>query len=857
MSYSNKTHVILIKGVVRTTEVSLVKKDVGSTTTYLVYYKRPQEKGKGRLYQYSLKDVTILAHPEVLDPRTHDVFYQGNKLDNVYIICRFKGDGLKYWTIGFADSREDLVCPDGIIITTPRMISGERSKSISRYLTWMAYLHGYDMRTDENIVLLGDQYDHLRRGQYAPLLEAYLNPTVFLNRKTPVCDTPLYPFCTNASQMEALENSLCHRISIIQGPPGTGKTETILSIVLNLVFYGKTVMVVAGSNSAAENVAEKLQQEQMGFLVAKLGRKSNKEAFINEQHTDNLCPSGWAGRSSDEPAMYSKIHQLSTALKDLFILDRQLHKAIEEGDQKTVLNLRKRLVKESYNEKKEELKATSLSLIRQQLFKRFGGDYRRQVYSLEDLGENSVVYESFKKDYPVVISTAYSATKSVAGQALFDYIVMDEASQIDVSTGALALSVAKNAVIVGDVKQLPHVIKADMRVVSEAIFNFCRIPAKYNYATHSFLQSVCDVFNDAPETLLREHYRCHPKIVRFFNREFYSNQLVAMTEDHGEKDVLVLRTTVAGYHAADFTNHREEEEIEDLKRDLGIDGSSASVGIIAPYNNQVRRIDDDEDIEEDIMVSTVHKFQGRQKDVIIISTVDNEYTNFTNDSNLFNVAVSRAKKQLILVTNGNENNSGAVKHLVDYIRESGGRSEGGKVKSLFDLIYPQYESQYKKYISAHPQISQREYAGQDAPSPAERIAFCFITDVLKDYPGLIVRFRYPLHELIPDTSGLDDEEDRFVHNKDSHVDFMIFERETMKPFLAIEIDGASYHIEGSFQGRRDKLKDGILEKYGIPMKRFRTKESINEVNIIKSLLLQIIHMPTHLLMTGIEGTVRD
>lgn len=427
------------------------------------------------------------------------------------------------------------------------------------------------MRTDENIVLLGDQYDHLRRGQYAPLLEAYLNPTVFLNRKTPVCDTPLYPFYTNASQMEALENSLCHRISIIQGPPGTGKTETILSIVLNLVFNGKTVMVVAGSNSAAENVAEKLQQEQMGFLVAKLGRKSNKEAFINEQHTDNLCPSGWAGRSSDEPAMNSKIHQLSTALKDLFILDRQLHKAIEEGDQKTVLNLRKRLVKESYNEKKEELKATSLSLIRQQLFKRFGGDYRRQVYSLEDLGENSVVYESFKKDYPVVISTAYSATKSVAGQALFDYIVMDEASQI-----------------------------------------------------------------------------------------------------------------------------------------------------------------------------------------------------------------------------------------------------------------------------------------------AERIAICFITDVLKDYRGLIVRFRYPLHKLIPDTSGLDDEEEvRFVHNKDSHVDFMIFERKTMKPFLAIEIDGASYHIEGSFQGQRDKLKDGILEKYGIPMKRFRTKESINEVNILESLLLQIFHMPTHLLMTGIEGTVRD
>lgn len=834
MSYSNKTHVILIKGEVRTTEVSLVKEDSEYTGTYLVYYKRALEEGKGRLYQYSIQDIIILKNPIILDPRTHDVYYQGELVDNVYVICHFKDEGLDYWTVGFADSREDLVVPNGVIEVNHRPLSKRKSTRVLDYFTQMAYLHGYEMRTSENLILLGEQYNHIRRSEMAPLLEAYLNPVGFEVKKSPECDTPIFPFYSNASQFDAVARALSNRISIIQGPPGTGKTETILNIIVNLVLSGKSVMVVAGSNSATENIREKLNEEQMGFGVARLGRKSNKEDFIKTQQLDNLCPESWSSPELKETELYLQIRQLEAELKKLYELDRDLHISIEVGDQVKVGVLRRQLAEAFYDEKREKLKEFSISLAKKLLFKRFGDDYRRRTYTYDDLGENSACFDSFLKDYPIVLSTAFSAAKCVSASSLFDYVIMDEASQIDLATGTLALSVAKNAVIVGDVKQLPNVIKEDMKYVSQAIFNFFRIPSEYNYANLNFLQSICKVFANAPETLLREHYRCHPKIVRFFNREFYSNQLVAMTEDHGEKDVLVLRTTVAGYHAADFTNHREEEEIEDLKRDLGIDGSSASVGIIAPYNNQVRRIDDDEDIEEDIMVSTVHKFQGRQKDVIIISTVDNEYTNFTNDSNLVNVAVSRAKKQLILVTNGNENNSGTVKHLVDYIRESGGRSERGKVKSLFDLIYPQYESQYKKYISAHPQISKREYAGQDAPSPAERIAFCFITDVLKDYPGLIVRFRYPLHELILDTSGLDDEEEvRFVQNKDSHVDFMIFERKTMKPFLAIEIDGASYHIEGSFQGQRDKLKDGILEKYGIPMKRFRTKESIEENKLLR------------------------
>lgn len=92
-----------------------------------------------------------------------------------------------------------------------------------------------------------------------------------------------YPFGCNTSQKAAVEAALTHQVSIIQGPPGTGKTQTILNIIANLLMKGKTVLVVSNNNSAVENVAEKLNGEGLGFLVAQLGSVQNKETFIANQ----------------------------------------------------------------------------------------------------------------------------------------------------------------------------------------------------------------------------------------------------------------------------------------------------------------------------------------------------------------------------------------------------------------------------------------------------------------------------------------------------------------------------------------------------------------------------------------------
>ena len=101
---------------------------------------------------------------------------------------------------------------------------------------------------------------------------------------------------------------------------------------------------------------------------------------------------------------------------------------------------------------------------------------------------------------------------------------MDEALQVDIATGALALSCAKNVVIVGDTKQLPNVVTDDTKIKAQAIFDCFNINQGYQY-TNSFLQSIY-VMPNVTQTLLKEHYRCHPKIINFCNQKFYHGELI-------------------------------------------------------------------------------------------------------------------------------------------------------------------------------------------------------------------------------------------------------------------------------------------------------------------------------------------
>ena len=132
---------------------------------------------------------------------------------------------------------------------------------------------------------------------------------------------------------------------------------------------------------------------------------------------------------------------------------------------------------------------------------------------------------------------------------------MDEASQVDIATGALALSCARNVVIVGDTKQLSNVVTEDIKAKAKAIFDMFNVNEGYQY-TKSFLQSILDVMPNVTQILLRENYRCHPKIINFCNQKFYRGELIIMTNDNGEDDVLSVIKTVVGNHERNHYSQR-------------------------------------------------------------------------------------------------------------------------------------------------------------------------------------------------------------------------------------------------------------------------------------------------------------
>lgn len=184
-----------------------------------------------------------------------------------------------------------------------------------------------------------------------------------------------------------------------------------------------------------------------------------------------------------------------------------------------------------------------------------------------------------------------------------------------------------------------------------------------------------------------------------------------------------------------------------------------------------------------------------------------------------NVAISRAKKRLILVTSNKEQPLGSnIGDLIGYIRYNNCDIQHSKISSVFDYLYRQYNDKRLEYLKGHKRISEYD---------SENLMFALIQEVLsaRDYNLLGVLCHHPLQLLFIDKSKMTVEEQRFVNTGLSHIDFLIFNKVTKMPILAIEVDGFYYHKAGTRQAERDALKDHILEVYGLPLLRFKTNGS--------------------------------
>lgn len=454
----------------------------------------------------------------------------------------------------------------------------------------------------------------------------------------------------------------------------------------------------------------------------------------------------------------------------------------------------------------------------------------------------------FLSEYPVVLTTCHSIRRNLSEGHLLDWVIVDEATQTNLHAAALAMSKARNVVVVGDLKQLGPIF--DKNLESASISS--PLPA-YDVTAHSILSSVTELYGqELPRTMLHEHYRCMPEIIEFCNKMFYDGELISMKSRKSDDQwpALMVRKTAPGNHMRTLRraltkgtySQREIDVVEELMGGIvdGVafremlrgeeSGSDYMLGITTPYRLQADRLGEaiysTADFPEMSSLSeTIHKFQGRGAKAMILSTVVDESRlghmklRFVDDPRMINVAVSRAKEKFILVTNHDEApRSKIIKALIDYVRfQNPSQVTESGVLSVFDLLYKEYSERLNEFASR---------VHGDSRYKSENIVWTLLNDILAEptYGLLEVVSQVRLRDLLPNFDRLNERQRGFARSV-SAIDFAVYHKVSRRMLLAVEVNGTRFHEDSPEQQVRDELKAQIIGIYGADMLVLRTNDS--------------------------------
>jgi superfamily I DNA and/or RNA helicase len=420
----------------------------------------------------------------------------------------------------------------------------------------------------------------------------------------------------NVSQQKALNKVLSAQdVGIIHGPPGTGKTTTLVQSIRIAVDREKQVLVCAPSNAAVDLLADKLYQA--GLDVLRIGHP----ARVTEQ-------------------------SLSKTL-DVRITEHNYYKDLKEL-RKKIGQLRdmafKYKRKYGYHEREQRR-----LLVQEAKAAKADADVL-EFYIINDLIQNS----------DVITCTLVGASHPLLKGRRYKSVFIDEAAQALEPACWIPILRAERVVFAGDHFQLPPTIKsfeAARKGLAQTLFEKC--------------------IQRQPQTasMLKIQYRMNENIMRFSSKYFYHNELIAhdsvkewlITADNGP--VEFIDTAGCGFNECQdpetLSRFNQEEaqllirQMEKLFEKFISPETSLSIGVITPYRAQVdciQKLSEASPILQPHLptftINTVDAFQGQERDIIVISLVrSNEKgeVGFLGDIRRMNVAMTRAKKKLVII----------------------------------------------------------------------------------------------------------------------------------------------------------------------------------------------------------------
>lgn len=258
----------------------------------------------------------------------------------------------------------------------------------------------------------------------------------------------------------------------------------------------------------------------------------------------------------------------------------------------------------------------------------------------------------------------------------FDLLVIDEASQCDIASALPLLYRAKQAVIIGDPKQLRHISalppKQDRQLLAK--HELVEHNAGWAYSVTSLFDLASGLCRSEDIIALRDHHRSHADIIEFSNNHFYEGRLrVATRYDllcRPEKEGPAVRWVDIKGRAirpalGGAVNQEEARAVlQEIERLVLHQNYTGSLGVVSPFRAQANLIRDlvhqrpaliEKLVAMDFLSDTVHRFQGDEREVMIFSPVVSKQTPegaisfLRNTPNLFNVAITRARSALVVV----------------------------------------------------------------------------------------------------------------------------------------------------------------------------------------------------------------
>jgi very-short-patch-repair endonuclease len=502
---------------------------------------------------------------------------------------------------------------------------------------------------------------------------------------------PFYPFPSNASQRRVAHfvDDPKSRITVVQGPPGTGKSLTIANLACHLIASGKRVLITSQKDKALQVVDEMLGDLNMSELPMTLLRQDRESKKQLQERLESIQKERSAeearlalekgkqgykqfieGFEAEERSLINAIlaeHPVERAdvqarsavgiiarIKSHWGLRKSLHRAKRQA------RVRSDVLGRSVSEKREQLRDLALSLLKKAARHRTCSAQKAERNQLRELAKLLGRNQTNAKNFPIfdrmkadpdkcrmllnilpcwIMSPDDVARLFPCTPALFDVVIIDEASQCDLPSMTPVLFRASQVVVAGDSKQMQaqRFAFTSNQVAAQAWaqHGLDRLdPDRWLDPAKVDLLQLASIRMDE-EVFLDEHYRSLPAIISFSNERWYRNRLRIMRDEDDKRcgdpeDLAVKLHRVKGK----VTTGTQENTVEAravVSRLLQLmenpSYSEATFGVICLFEEQMRlvseltteSIPEEIRLDHDLVVVNPDGFQGDERDVILYS----------------------------------------------------------------------------------------------------------------------------------------------------------------------------------------------------------------------------------------------